>query len=142
VPTLKQLLRLVGGRVPLLLEVKVAGDLWRWMPALLAGLSGYGGSFGVMSFEPRLGRLLRTNAPDWRRGLVVADSLSRWKRQFALLLADPDFVAVQATAAARPWVTAQRRHQPVYSWTVRRRAERQALSDRVDALIWEGDGRP
>ena len=34
IPTLESLLHLVDGRVPLLLEVKVAGDLWRWVPAL------------------------------------------------------------------------------------------------------------
>ena len=34
IPTLESLLELVAGRVPLLLEVKVDGDIWRWVPAL------------------------------------------------------------------------------------------------------------
>ncbi len=142
IPTLEGLLALVGGRVPLLLEVKVADDLWRWLPALTAALAGYSGPFGVMSFEPRLVRLIKTSAPAWRRGLVVADSLPAWKRKLALLLADPDFVAVETTAAVRPWVARQRARRPVYSWTVRTSDQRAALSHRVDALIWEGDGRP
>ena len=57
VPTLESLLTLVAGRVPLLLEVKVDGDIWRWMPALKRALGGYAGPFGVMSFDPRVPRL-------------------------------------------------------------------------------------
>ena len=34
IPTLESLLALVKGERPLLLEVKVDGDVWRWMPAL------------------------------------------------------------------------------------------------------------
>ena len=41
IPTLASLLALVAGRVPLLLEVKVDGDIWRWVPALRAALAGY-----------------------------------------------------------------------------------------------------
>src|SRR4051794_38975335 len=73
IPTLESLLRLVGGRVPLLLEVKVEADIWRWAPALKRALAGYRGPFGVMSFDPRVSRLLRTNLPGVRRGLVIRD---------------------------------------------------------------------
>ena len=38
IPTLESLLALVDGRVPLLLEVKVDGDIWRWAPALKRAL--------------------------------------------------------------------------------------------------------
>src|SRR5689334_2040770 len=48
-PTLESLLALVDGRVPLLLEVKVENDIWRWVPALREALAGYDGAFGVMS---------------------------------------------------------------------------------------------
>src|SRR5689334_944681 len=50
IPTLESLLSLVEGRVPLLLEVKVDRDVWRWIPSLKRGLAGYQGRFGVMSF--------------------------------------------------------------------------------------------
>src|SRR5687767_12638223 len=56
IPRLASLLALVQGRVPLLLEVKVDGDIWRWVPALRQALKGYAGPFGVMSFDARLPR--------------------------------------------------------------------------------------
>ena len=142
IPTLESLLQLVGGRAPLLLEVKVERDLWRWVPALRAALSGYQGRFGIMSFDPRLVRLLKTNLPHVRRGLVVSDRWPGWKRRLALWLADPQFVAVETSAAPLPWVQRLRARMPAYSWTVRTREQRAALANAVDALIWEGDGRP
>ncbi|GLR47596.1 glycerophosphodiester phosphodiesterase family protein [Sphingomonas astaxanthinifaciens] len=142
IPTLASLLALVGGRAPMLLEVKVDADRWRWMPALRRALAGYRGPFGVMSFDPGVLRILKTNAPEWRRGLVVADRLGGLKRSLALALADPDFLAVETFAAHRAWVARQRRKRPVYSWTVRTPAQRTDLVSAVDALIWEGDGRP
>lgn len=142
IPTLERVLELVAGRVPLLLEVKVDGDIWRWAPALGRALAGYRGPFGVMSFDPRLPRLLKTNWPAFRRGLVVRASLARWKRRLAIALADPYFLAVDRAALEQPWVARSRRRLPVYSWTIRTAADRERARAHADALIWEADGRP
>ena len=145
-PTLEQLLGLVDGQVPLLLEAKIEakalGRFWRFGPALLAALDGYNGRFGVMSFDARLPRWLKTNAPGIRRGLVVADSLNPLRRRAAIWLADPDFLAVEEAALGKPWVKRARQKMPVYSWTIRTPAQRKTASVHADALIWEADGRP
>ena len=142
IPTLERVLELVSGRVPLLLEVKVDGDIWRWVPALRRALASYQGPVGVMSFDPRLPRLLKTNWPNLRRGLVVRDRLQPWKRKLAIWLASPHFLAVDRAALDRPWVARARERTPVYTWTIRTAAERAQASVQADALIWEADGRP
>ena len=142
IPTLESVLQLVGARVPLLLEAKVEDDIWRWAPALKRALSGYDGRFGFMSFDARLPRQLRTNLPDVRRGLVINDRLSGWKRFWALRLAHPQFLAVEAAALGKPWVERARRRMPVYCWTVRTAEQRRQAGVHADAAIWEGDGRP
>ena len=142
IPTLQMLLKLVDGRVPLFLEAKLDGRFWRFGPALLAALDGYGGRFGVMSYDPRLPRWLKTNAPIIRRGLVIKDRLHPLKRSLAMWLADPDFLAVEAAALGKHWVERARRRIPVYSWTIRTAAERETAAVHADALIWEADGRP
>jgi glycerophosphoryl diester phosphodiesterase len=142
IPTLRSLFSLVEGRAPLLIEVKTANDIWRWMPALRHDLARYDGPFGIMSFDARIPRLLKTNMPDVRRGLVIRDSLPNWKRAIALWLADPDFVAVERTALAKPWVARIRERMPVYSWTITTAEQRSKSQVHADALIWEGDGRP
>jgi glycerophosphoryl diester phosphodiesterase len=142
IPTLESLLGLVGGKIPLLLEVKVAGDVWRWVPALRDVLRGYSGPLGVMSFDPRIPRLLKTNMPTVRRGLVVRAGLSSWRRRVGLSLADPQFLAVDRAALSQRWVSRLRRRMPIYSWTIRTADERRQAEVQADALIWEGDGRP
>ncbi len=141
-PTLAQLLALIAGRAPMLLEAKVDGDLLRFGRAMVAALDGYAGPTGVMSFHPGLMRWLKTNAPHLRRGLVVRDSLPPFKRWIAMKLADPAFLAVDVAAIERPWVAKARAKMPVYTWTVRTRDERARALPRADALIWESDGRP
>lgn len=138
IPTLEELLALVAGRVPLLLEIKVDGDIGRWIPALCRGLDGYNGPFGVMSFHPRLAKAL----PEFRRGLVVRDRLGSMRRWIFMRLASPDFLAVDREALGRLWVSRERRKRPVYSWTIRSPAERAKAAVQADALIWEADGRP
>jgi glycerophosphoryl diester phosphodiesterase len=142
IPTLASLLALVAGRVPLLLEVKVDGDIWRWVPALRGALAGYAGPFGVMSFDARLPRLLKTNLLSVRRGLVIGQSLGPFKRRLALRLASPNFLAVDRAALGQQWVACTRQRMPVYSWTIRTPAEREQARVHADALIWEADGRP
>jgi glycerophosphoryl diester phosphodiesterase len=142
IPTLASLLVLVAGRVPLLLEVKVDRNPWRWVPALRKALADYDGPYGVMSFDARLPRLLKTNLPQVRRGLVVKDSLTPARRWWAMRLASPQFVAVEFSALGKPWVDQVRARMPVYSWTVRTPDQRRTGSVHADALIWEADGRP
>jgi glycerophosphoryl diester phosphodiesterase len=142
IPTLESLLTVVGRRVPLLLEIKVERDIWRWAPALTASLASYDGPLGVMSFDPRISRLMKTNMPAVRRGLVIRDSLPPTRRRLAMWLADPQFIAADRAALGKSWVERVRRRMPVYSWTIRTADQRAQAQVQADALIWEADGRP
>jgi len=141
-PTLESLLTLVAGRVPLLLEVKTNDDIWRWVPALRAVLANYSGRFAVMSFDPRMPRLMKTNLPGVRRGLVVRDRLRPTHRSLAIAIASPQFLAVERLALGKPWVERVRHRMPVYSWTIQTPEQRRQAEVHADSLIWEADGRP
>ena len=142
IPTFENLLSTVGGRVPLLLEVKVEADVWRWIPALRRELAGYRGRFGVMSFDPRIPRLLKTNMPDVRRGYLINSKLPPLRRRLYTRLADPQFLALEQPVLSQQWVSKARRRVPIYAWTIRTAAERAQAEVHADVLIWEGDGRP
>jgi len=142
IPTLESLFLLVGGRVPLLLEVKVDGDLWRWIPALKAGLADYRGPFAVMSFEPRLLRLVKTNLPHVRRGLLLRADVKAVQRWMAIWLADPHFIGMDVKGIDQSWLRRARRRRPIYCWTVKTAEQRAQAEVQADALIWEGNGRP
>jgi glycerophosphoryl diester phosphodiesterase len=142
IATLDGTLAMIAGRVPLLVEVKVEGpEFWRIGPALRRVLAGYSGPVGVMSFDPRVARWLKSKAGDVRRGLVVRDSLSPVRRWLAMKLADPHFLAVDIAALDKSWVAAVRARIPVYSWTSRSSGDAQRVRRFADAAIWEDDGR-
>ena len=143
VPRLGELLDLVAGQVPLLIELKCrGGNAVHIAEAVAERLSGYAGPVGVMSFEARAGKWLARNRPDLRRGLVISERASAIDRWSGIRNASPHFMAVDRGAVARPWVARQRQKRWVYSWTIRSPADRETAEIHADALIWEGDGRP
>ena len=79
IPTLRDALDLVAGKVPLLLEVK--SDDRRPVDAICRAvrrdLDGYQGLAAVMSFDPRVPRWFAEHEPDVLRGLVVSEQDSR-----------------------------------------------------------------
>ena len=143
IPTLGQLLDLVRGRVPLLVELKCrGGNASRLSAAVADGLADYDGPVGVMSFEPKAVRWFARHRPLMRRGLVISERASAFDRWRGMALAKPDFIAVDRAALGRPWVARARAKHMLYSWTIRTPADRETAQVHADALIWESDGRP
>lgn len=142
VSTLKSVLAMVGGRVPLLLDLKVQDDARRWAHALAQPLANYRGRFAVISDKAVLIRLLKDKSPTLRRGLMVRHRAPAWKRRMKLWLAQPDFVAVEWQAARTPWLARLRDRMPVYAFTIRTPEQRAQAEPHFDALIWEAEGRP
>jgi glycerophosphoryl diester phosphodiesterase len=143
IPRLTELLGLVAGRVPLLVEVKCrGGNAARISAAVVAELEAYSGPVGVMSFEPAVGKWLARHSPNLRRGLVISERAGAFDRWRCMRSASPHFLAVDFGALARPWVAKARRKHWIYSWTIRTPEQRRTGEVHADALIWEGDGRP
>ncbi|HXG82152.1 MAG TPA: glycerophosphodiester phosphodiesterase family protein [Sphingomicrobium sp.] len=143
IPWLSELLGLVQGKVPLLLELKCrGGNAARLAEAVARELDDYAGPVGVMSFEARAVKWFARKAPFRRRGLVISQRASAIDRWSNILNASPHFLAIDVAAIDRPWVAKQRAKRWIYSWTVRSAADRETAAIHADSPIWEGDGRP
>jgi glycerophosphoryl diester phosphodiesterase len=151
VQTLSQLLHQVGGRVPLVIEIK---SRWNGNPALVLRaievLSSYGGKFAVMSFDPDMVASLKELSPAMSRG-IVADrgddpdyralplarqyeirSMSHLKR------CDPDFISFYFRELPFAPVTAFRQAgRPVISWTIRSQEEAHEALRHSDQITFE-----
>lgn len=150
IPTLRQVLDLVGGQVPLLIEIKSRRGM-RVAAICLAVrrvLEGYRGPHAVMSFDPRVPRWFARHSPLTVRGLVVTEEDDKAlpgiiRRHLSLWHARPDFLAYDIRDLPSRFAAAQRRRGiPVATWTVRSPdlAERAAIH--ADAPIAEGAGVP
>lgn len=150
IPTLRQVLDLVAGRAPLLIEVKSKRE-HRVAPLCMAvrrTLEGYRGRHAVMSFDPRVSRWFARQSPDTPRGLVVTEENARTlsgglRRHLALWHAHPDFLAYDVRDFPSKFAAAQRaRGLPVLTWTVRSLELRAKAAAHADASIAESVGIP
>lgn len=144
IPSLSEILALVGGKVPLLIEVKVSGArVTRLCLSVRGALKDYQGPAAVMSFNPLVGAWFRQQAPGIVRGLVITEEGSRsvqgrMKRWAAMISAKPDFLAYDVRdLPSRFAAAARRRGLPVLTWTVRTADDERRASAHADRAIYE-----
>jgi glycerophosphoryl diester phosphodiesterase len=148
IPTLRDLLELVAGRVPLLIELKSREDrpVSPLCRAVLRDLEGYPGPHAVMSFDPRASHWFAGYSPATVRGLVVSEANARTfgaalKRHAALWRARPDFLAYDVRDLPCRFAAAQAaRGLPILTWTVSSRASAQSAATCAQGYIAEGEG--
>ena len=104
IPTFKEVLELVDGRVPLLVELKGESGNTALCPVAANLLDTYMGTYCVESFNPLLLRWFKKNRPDTVRGQLVTNLIKSkgagsFLRNFMLssmltnFLSRPDFIA-------------------------------------------------
>lgn len=105
IPTLVEVLQLVDGRVPLLIELK-GDDIDTTLCSRVAKiLDNYGGAFCVESFNPMMLSWFKNYRPRYARGQLVTDFIKEKRRGNKFLsfllshmllnfLSRPDFIAV------------------------------------------------
>ena len=148
IPTLREVLGLVRGRVPLLIEIKSKRDYHVAASCLAVRrvLEGYQGPHAVMSFDPRVGQWFARHAPRTVRGLVLSEEhdrglLGRARRHLWLWMAKPDFLAYDVRDLPSSFAEGQRaRGLPLTTWTVNSPAKRVLAAEYADAPIAEGAG--
>lgn len=154
IPTLDELLETVGGKVPLIVELKSRfnGDR-RLEGAVARRLAAYEGPLAVMSFDPDSMRAMGRLAPSLPRGLVAdrfaADEpdyagLSAARRfalrhLFEVVRVGAQFVAYDVKALASASAPLLLRHLgwPLLTWTVRTPADRAVAARYADQMIFE-----
>lgn len=144
IPRLTEMLTLVAGRVPILIEVKArAGHIGPLCLSVRRALEGYLGPVAVMSFNPQVARWFADHSPRIPRGLVVSEQgkqplRGRIERHLSLWRARPDFLAYDVRdLPSRFAARARARGLPLLTWTVRG-AEAEAIATaHADAMIYE-----
>jgi len=141
IPTLKQLLRLCDGKVPLVLELKGReGDDDGFAESVLEVLEGYKGPVALMSFDRWLLKDLKALKAPYPVGLtaegIQPETFFQHDEAMQLGL---DFISYFYGHLPNPFITAQRqRGIPVITWTVRDEAARKHTFANADQMTFEG----
>lgn len=151
IPKLVDVLSLVQGTVPLLIEIKPEGN-WKKTTMLLAKImQKYHGEFWVESFHPLALRLYSKLSPNTITG-QLANDLFQTKNSHSFIekfllsnlllnwISKPDFIAYnykyRKKIAFR--ICQKSRHMKTAAWTVKSQAALNVLKNEFDVFIFEG----
>lgn len=152
IPTLEEALACVGGRVPLLVEIKNGKRNRELCEKTMQLLRRYNGRYIVESFNPLILRWLKKNAPEVIRGQLVGAKVSYIAARMGMaqaivlstlslnFLARPDFVAYDVSASnfSAPKIQRALFHTPLAAWTVRDEKTCRECLERGESPIFEG----
>ena len=141
IPTLKQMLKLVDGRVPLVIELKGRqGEDDGFAETVLDDLEGYKGHVALMSFDPWVLKDLKVAGSPYPLGLTAeGDQPERFFEHDEAMQLGLDFISYHYGHLPNPFITAQRKLGiPVITWTVRDEAARRHTFEQADQMTFEG----
>ncbi len=148
IPLLHDVLDLIAGATPLLIEIKNEGDVGALEAATVAALEGYNGAFAIQSFNPGTVRWWRDTAPAVTRGLLAGDFRSepvddavrrRLQNLDDLAACEPDFIGYDIRLLPFEKVARERKAgRPILGWTARSLEEGVRALEHCDNLIFEG----
>lgn len=156
IPTLAQVLAVIAGQTPLLIEIKdQTGDMSqtdaRLEQATAEALSDYSGPVAVMSFNPHCMAHMAQLAPQIARGLTTsAYDYAEWAPLDPAICDQlrgiPDyqrtgsvFISHEASDLDRPRVQALKSHGAhIQCWTIKTKAAEQTARRLADNITFEG----
>lgn len=135
IPTFAEVLSLVNGRVPLLIELKGESFDSSLCPKVAEILKSYEGDYCIESFNPLLIKSMRKLMPDVFYGQLYTNVVRDKKKKSALniiltlmgfnFLARPDFIAynIEDRSSFPVWLTTKLYKAEKFIWTARSREE-------------------
>lgn len=148
IPTFRDVLRVIDGKIPMIVELKSAGDRVKNCEETLAHLTDYAGDFCVESFHPAIVRWFYKHAPHILRGQLseayryshqhlpwyVSFGMSRLLSNF---LTRPQFIAYGVGEKPVLVRICERLGAMRVCWTARTEAQHAELIQKNDAVIFE-----
>ena len=148
IPLLRDVLDLVNGSTPLLIEIKNEGEVGTLEENTAALLAGYRGAYAVQSFHPGTVQYWRTHAADAPRGLLAGDfrdekvddrTRQRLRNMEDIEECAPDFIGYDIRLLPNePVSRAVACGLPVLGWTARTVSDAQHALLHCDNVIFEG----
>lgn len=148
IPLLHDVLDLISGSTPLLIEIKNEGDAGALEAATVAALENYKGPFAVQSFNPGTVQWWRDTAPGVTRGLLAGDfrfepvddaTRRRLQNLEDIAACEPDFLGYDIRLLPFERIARERKAgRPVVGWTARTREEALKALEHCDNVIFEG----
>ena len=146
IPTLEQVLKLVDGQVPLLIEFKSDGNLKLLGKEAMKLLRNYNGKYAIQSFHPACVNYFRRHHPAVPRGQLSYNYKNDkipylgkliLRNMFFNFITKPDFISYDIRNCNRNKILKWKQKRVVFGWTVRTKEQYEDNKDFFDNLICE-----
>lgn len=146
IPTLEEVLKLVDGKVPLLIEIKNKHKVGDLEQAVIDLLKNYQGEYAVQSFNPYSLGYFRQHAPNILRGQLAGylkNEKISWFKKFLLKrmhfnkkISQPNFISYEAATLPNRFVR-KFKNLPLLAWSVKSKEEYLKIVKYCDNIIFE-----
>lgn len=148
IPLLREVLEIVNGKVPLLIEIKNKSTVGKLESAVYNELKNYKGKFAIQSFNPFSLNWFAKNSPNILRGQLSSDFKGEdinpitklLLRNFYLnFVSKPQFIAYDCSNMPNNKIKKLRQKGlPILCWTVKSNEEYKTVKPLCDNVIFEG----
>ncbi len=149
IPTFEEVLLLVSGKVPILIEVKPNVKYKELIEKLINILNKYNGKYSIQSFDPRIVYWLKKNTPHILRGQISSKNIREVKSRILKIvlgkmvfnvITKPNFISYQYLSIDKKFYQKQKRkNRDVIAWTLRSKEEYEKIKDCCDMVIFENE---
>lgn len=148
IPLLIDVLKLVNGKVPLIIELKYDTKCGLLEDGVINVLKNYTGKYAIKSFNPFSVLYFKKHCPDVVRGQLASDFKDKriklfrvikyvLRRMFLNRISKPDFISYDVNALPNRKVKKIRKKKVILGWTVRSGEDYQKAKKYCDNLICE-----
>lgn len=147
IPTLEEVLNVVNGRTPILVEIKNTAKVGEIESAVWEILKKYTGDYAIQAFNPYTLAWFKNNAPSVIRGQLSSsfknEKLSLFKKivlkrmAFNKNVSEPHFISYEASSLPNRFVD-KFSELPVLAWTVQSQEQYLKVVSHCDNIIFEG----
>lgn len=145
VPLFSEILKLVEGRVPLLIEIKPYYKYGVVEKILMDELKSYKGKYAIQSFNPKTVLWFKKNYKDIPRGLLSSDFKKEknpiktiiFKSLFFDLFVKSDFISYNVNDMPNMFLDSKKKKKMLLGWTIKTKEKYDKLKNYCDNLICE-----
>lgn len=146
IPLLKDVLNLVDGKVPIIIELKTDVICGKLEKEVIKILEQYNGEYAIKSFNPLSVNYFRKHSPTMIRGQLASDFKNDkmlilkkifLKNMLFNFISKPDFISYDIRALPNKKIARLKEKQIILGWTARTQEELEKARKYCDNVIFE-----
>ncbi|MGL5330607.1 MAG: glycerophosphodiester phosphodiesterase family protein [Peptostreptococcaceae bacterium] len=146
IPLLSEVLKCINGKIPVLIEIKAIDEYISISENVYNITKDYTGIYSIQSFDPRVLKWYKENAPQVVRGQIsnyFEDTILKWDKKIILrnmmlnFNTKPDYICYGLYKLNSLRIKSLRKKMPIISWTIKDKEDMKKGYKYSDNIIFE-----